>query len=254
MKKWLACLVLGVSLAIGAVALAQPEVPPRPTSSIYVQDFAGVIDAETKNRINTVSSQLDAKTKAQVVVVTVNSTADSPIEEYTLELLRKWGIGDSNLNNGVVILVAVADRKSRIEVGYGLEGRLPDAKTGSIQDEYMIPYFQKGAYSQGILNGYMTVAGEVAKEYNLELKTDAKPAKQTRVNSGSFWSSLPWWVQIVVVAGAVGLVAIDWLFFGGMFTFMLLALFRRGGGGGSGGSGGGYGGGSGGGGGSNRNW
>ncbi|MBP2646225.1 MAG: hypothetical protein H6Q75_1665 [Firmicutes bacterium] len=253
MKKWLACLVLGGCLAFCAVALAQPEIPPPPTSSIYVQDYAGVIDAETKSRINNVGSQLDAKTRAQVVVVTVNSTEDLPIEDYALEILRKWGVGDKKLNNGVVIVVAVADHKSRIEVGYGLEGRLPDAKTGRIQDEYMLSYFQKGAYSQGILNGYMAVSGEVAKEYNLELKTDAKAVRQTKQESTSLWAGLPWWLKLVLAAGMIGLVAIDWLFFGGMFTFMLLALFRRGGGGGGGGSGG-YGGGSGGGGGSSRNW
>ncbi|MBP2652837.1 MAG: hypothetical protein H6Q73_406 [Firmicutes bacterium] len=251
MKKWLVCLALVVYWAFGAVAQAQPEVPPRPTSSIYIQDNAGVVDAETKNRINSIGSQLDAKTKAQVVVVTVNTTSGNAVEEYALEVLRQWGVGNKELNNGVVILVAVADRQSRIEVGYGLEGRLPDAKTGRIQDEYMLPYFQKGAYSQGILNGYMAVATEVAKEYNLELKTDAKPVKKSAASSGSWWNNLPWWAQIALAAGAVGLVAVDWLFFGGMFTLMLLSLLRRGGGGSGGG---GFGGGSGGGGGSSRKW
>lgn len=254
MKKRLAWIVFVAYLLIAAVAWAQPQIPPVPTNSIYMQDYAGVVSPETKSRINSLGSQLAAKTKAQIVVVTIKTLQGSPIEEYSLEMLRQWGIGDKTLNNGVLILVAVDDHQSRIEVGYGLEGALPDAKTGRIQDDYMIPYFQKGDYDKGILNGYLTVATEAAKEYNLELKTDAKPVQRTQVaNQGSGWAALPWWLKIVVAVGVILLIMIDWLFFGGAITYLLLsAFFRRGGGGGGGG--GGFGGGSGGGGGSSRRW
>lgn len=257
MKKGLAWLVLVAYLMIGTVAWAQPQLPPTPTNSIYIQDYAGVTNAETKAQINKVGSQLAAKTKAQVVVVTVKTLQDAPIEEYSLALLRQWGIGDKTLNNGVVIVVAVGDKKSRIEVGYGLEGALPDAKTGRIQDEFMIPYFQQGDYNSGILNGYLATASEVAKEYKLELKTDAKPAQRVaNTNQPSWWDTLPWWIHLLLIAGFIGLLLIDWIFFGGTFTFLILSLFRGGRGGGGSGSGGGdgYGGGSGGGGGSSRNW
>jgi len=254
MKKWLAWLLLILYLAVGSVAWAEPKIPPAPTSSIYVQDYAGVLSADSKSRINNLGAKLAAKTKAQVVVVTVKSVGETPIEEYALAMLRQWGIGDKTLNNGVLLLVAVGDRKSRIEVGYGLEGALPDAKTGQIQDEYMIPYFRQNDYDKGIMNAYLALVAIVAKEYNLELKTDAKPApKPQTANAESWWDSLPWWLQIVIIAGFLLLVIIDWLFFGGSITWLILSLFRfRGGGGGGGG--GGYGGGSGGGGGSNRNW
>ncbi|EAX46845.1 protein of unknown function DUF477 [Thermosinus carboxydivorans Nor1] len=252
MTKRLAWLVLGIYLLIAAVAWAQPQIPPAPTSSIYIQDYAGVVSAETKARINSLGSQLAAKTKAQVVVVTVKSLQGASIEDYALEILRRWGVGDKTLNNGVVVLVAIGDRQSRIEVGYGLEGALPDAKTGRIQDEYMIPYFQRGDYDKGILNGYLALVGEVAKEYNLELKTEAKPAPKQRASASSWWDTLPWWVKVLFAAGMLLLFVIDWLFFGGQITYLILALlFRRGGGGGGGG---GFGGGSGGGGGSSRRW
>ncbi|MDR3565385.1 MAG: TPM domain-containing protein [Negativicutes bacterium] len=254
MKKWLACLVLGLYLALGAVAWAEPQVPPAPTSgSVFVQDYAGVLSGDTKNRIDNLSSQLRAKTKAHVVVVTVKTLDGNPISDYALTILRQWGVGDKSLNNGVVMLIAVNDRQSRIEVGYGLEGRLPDAKTGRIQDEYMLPYFQQGDYDHGILNGYLAVATEVAKEYNLELKTDAKPVQHRPAVKQSWWDMMPWWLHLAVIAGLLLLVAIDWLFFGGTFTFLILSLFR-GGGGGGGSGGGGFGGGSGGGGGSERRW
>jgi uncharacterized protein len=254
MKKGLAWLALAACLIVSAVAWAQPQIPPAPTSSIYVQDYAGVMTAETKARINNLGAQLAAQTKAQVVVVTVKTLQGAPIEDYALGILRQWGVGDKTLNNGVVFLVAVDDKQSRIEVGYGLEGALPDAKTGRIQDDYMLPHFQAGEYDKGILNAYLATVTEVGKEYNLEIKTDAKPvARNYNSANQSWWDQLPWWIHIAVFAFCGLLLMIDWVFFGGTFTWLIISIFLRGGrGGGSGG--GGYGGGSGGGGGSSRRW
>lgn len=254
MKKWLAWLVLGFYMLCASVASAGPPIPPPPTTSIYVQDYAGVLSAETKARMNNLGTQLAAKTKAQIVVVTLPSLEGTPSEDYALGLLRQWGIGDKTLNNGVVLLVAVNDRQSRIEVGYGLEGALPDGKTGRIQDEYMLPYFQQGDYEKGILNGYLAVVSEVAKEYKLEFKSDAKPAVRPQAStSESWWDSAPWWLKILIAVSVLALLMIDWIFFGGTITYLILSLISRGGrGGGSGG--GGFGGGSGGGGGSSRRW
>lgn len=255
MKKWLAWLVLVVCFAFGPAAWAGPSIPPAPADSIYIQDYANVVSADSKKRINELGGQLAAKTKAQIVVVTVRSLGETPLEEYALAVLRGWSIGDPKLNNGVLLLVAVDDRKYRIEVGYGLEGALPDAKTGQLQDEYMLPYFRQGNYDQGIMNGFLAVAKVVAGEYNLELKTPAQPAAKAQAPAGqSWWDALPWWMQLLVGAGALLLFVIDWLFFGGRITWLLLSLLRSRGGGGGGGGRGGYGGGSGGGGGSSRSW
>lgn len=255
-KKWLAWLALALylTLILAGAAAAAVAVPPAPTSSIYVQDYAGVLSGDTKARINSLGSRLAAKTKAQVVVVTVPTVGDTPIEEYALAVLRQWGIGDKTLNNGVLMLVAVQDRRSRIEVGYGLEGALPDAKTGRIQDEYMIPYFQQGDYNRGVLNGYLALVNEVAKEYRVEAPDAKARPVQSPAPGVSWWDNLPWWVQVAFGLGILLLFIIDWVFFGGAFTLLILSLLRRGGGGGFGGGGGGFGGGSGGGGGSSRRW
>ena len=253
MKKWLVWLMLALLLLSATAAFAEPKIPPKPTTNIYVQDYAGVLSSETKSRIQSLSSQLAQRTKAQVAVVTVKSIEGAVLEEYALTILRQWGIGDAQLNNGVLLLVVTGDRQSRIEVGYGLEGRLPDAKTGRIQDQYMIPYFRNGDYDKGILNGYLALAGEVASEYNLELKTNASPGPQQRpAQQSGGWDELPWWLKVVLLAGLLGLVIIDWMFFGGRITYLLFMLLR--GGKGGGGGGGGFGGGSGGGGGSSRRW
>lgn len=251
MSKRLAWLTLVAYFLLVTVAWAQPQIPPAPTQSMYVQDLAGVLDSETKSKINSLGSKLAAKTKAQIVVLTVKSLEGAPLEEYALRVLRNWGIGDKELNNGVLMLVAVGDRQSRIEVGYGLEGALNDAKTGAIQDNYMIPYFSAGDYNKGIWNGYQALVSITAAEYKTNISTDAKAVKAQSSQSQSWWDTLPWWAQLALAAGLLALFIFDWMFLGGSITYLILSLLRsRGGGGG----GGGYGGGSGGGGGSSRKW
>ena len=147
------------------------QIPPKPSASsgIYVQDYAGVLSAPARSYLQNLGRQLEQKTTAQLVVVTVKSLKGAPLEDYSLKLLRDWGIGQKEKNNGVLLLVSTGDRKSRVEVGYGLEGALTDSLTGQIQDQYMIPYFRKGTYEPGIAYGYEALARRIAKEYNVQL-------------------------------------------------------------------------------------
>jgi uncharacterized protein len=159
------------------IAAAEP-VPPVPAGTFYVQDYANVLSGETKNKIQETSRALATQSKAQIVVVTVQTLDGKPIADYATELFRKWGIGDKQLNNGVLLLVAVKDRKSRIEVGYGLEGALPDGKTGRIQDEFMVPSFKKNDFNAGIMQGYQALVTEVTKEVKTASAEQA-PAKSS---------------------------------------------------------------------------
>lgn len=250
MKKWLIGLIVAIYMVIGAVAWAQPQIPPAPTGSIYVQDYAGVLSGETKAKLNKLGAKIAGQTQAQVVVVTMNSLNGDSIQDYSLALLRQWKIGDKALNNGVLLLVVVGDRNSRIEVGYGLEGALNDAKVGQIQDEYMIPYFERGEYDQGIWDGYKAIMRVISAEYSLATPQDTKAAvKEAGTSAQNWWDGLPWWLQAVAVAGFFLLFMVDWLFFSGSITFLILSLLRLR----SGGIGG-YGGGSSGGGGADRKW
>ena len=152
----------------------------KPTADFYVLDQAQVLSPGAEGQILSINQDLHRQTKAQIVVVTLNSSEGRAIEELGLEILRNWGVGDKELNNGVVLLVIPPERKSRIEVGYGLEGALPDGKTGRIQDDYMLPYFQQGNFDQGVLNGFQVLAQEVAKEYQITLNTgNPQPAART---------------------------------------------------------------------------
>lgn len=248
MKRFLIFLVLLLQTFFAAAAFAAPAIPPRPTaaSGIYVQDYAGVMQPADKQKLLSIGQDLDNKTTAQVAVLTVKSLEGQPIEDYALEVLRQWGIGSKDKNNGVLIVVATDDRRSRIEVGYGLEGVLPDGRTGRIQDQYMLPYFRQGDYSKGILQGYAATAAAIAQSENVQL-TGVRyqgGAAQGQGDSRELTFS-----DILMAAGVIILLIIDNLFLGGFITRMLLfSLFRRGGGGG------GFGGGSGGGGGSSRRW
>ena len=252
LKKWLVLLLLVLQTLGGATGWAQVQVPAKPeaSSGLYVQDYAGVLTSKSKQYLQTLGRDLDRKTTAQVVVVTVPSLKGAALDEYALTLLRDWGIGQKDKNNGVLLLIAINDHKSRIEVGYGLEGILPDGKTGRIQDEYMLPYFKKGQYDAGIVQGYQATAQVIAKAAGVSLKAKGSATSQPPVSSkGDSFG----WPEIILLAGLAGLLILDQIFLGGALLRLLLMFFFRGGGRGRGG-GGGFGGGSGGGGGSSRSW
>ena len=139
------------------------------TNDFYVNDYANILSSDTEEYIMNMNIELQKKTGAQIVVVTVPSLEGQSIEEYATELFRKFGIGDKNKNNGVLLLCSTGDRLFRIEVGYGLEGRLTDGKTGRIQDNYIIPYLKNNNYDYGIRNGFTAILNEVASEYGVTI-------------------------------------------------------------------------------------
>lgn len=143
----------------------------KPTEEFYVNDYAKVLNDELKKYIIETNKNLKQKTGAEVVVVTVNDLESKAIEEYATELFREFKIGDSTKNNGLLILLSINDRAARVEVGYGLEGVLPDAKSGRIQDEYMIPYFKNNDWNNGIMNGYNQFVQIISQEYNADIET-----------------------------------------------------------------------------------
>ena len=98
----------------------------NPTEDFYVDDYAKLLDNDTKEYIIKINKELYSKTGAQIVVVTVPTIGNNSIEEYANTLFNNWGIGSKQKNNGVLMLLSLQERKFRIEVGYGLEGALPD--------------------------------------------------------------------------------------------------------------------------------
>ena len=258
------CLFIFIFAVLFAGAAFASVNYPEPTNYKYINDYANVISDDVKNKIVEVGNELYKKTGAEVVAVVMEKTGDETIEDYSTGLFRKWGIGQKEKNNGVLILLAFKNsnyqRKSRIEVGYGLEGALTDAGTGSIQDEYMVPYYKNGDYSAGILNGYIAVCKTAAKEYNVTLDSVGKmpePIVSRDSQNYNITGINPAYVILFIML----LFAFDGFFFKWtIFRILMIIIFGRGGrgrggfGGSSGGGLGGFGGGSSGGGGSSRGW
>jgi uncharacterized protein len=147
----------------------------------YVNDYANILSNETKVKLITLFTEIENKTTSQLAVLTIDTTSPFDIETYAVRLFEKWGIGQKGKDNGVLILIAVKDRAIRIEVGYGLEGVIPDALAKNIIEKSIIPFFKKGDYNAGILQGAAIIGKLIAGEYNVEISE----LDNIRVNTSS---------------------------------------------------------------------
>lgn len=135
------------------------------TSDFYILDNAGLLSAYSAKRIAERSKQLDINSKAQIVVETLTSMGGKNIEEYSSSRFRELGLGDKELNNGVLIVVAPLEKVARVEVGYGLEGAIPDGELGRIIREKGLKRFEEQNFEKGITDTYFAIADKVSKEY-----------------------------------------------------------------------------------------
>ncbi len=154
---------LPVRAAIAFAALALMVIPAsaekveqlKPQG--YVNDFAGVLSPDTKSQLEALCREVDEKTHSQIAVVTIHSLEGTPIEDFSVNLAQKWGVGYKGNDRGVLILLAVEDHKYRIEVGYGLEPILPDGKVGGFGRE-MMPRLRAGDYGGALQNLTINIA------------------------------------------------------------------------------------------------
>ena len=147
-----------------------------------VSDWAGVFSPEQKSALESRLAALRQTNGAQLAVVTLKSLQGGEIDDFAEKLFAQWGIGEKGKDNGVLLLAAIEDRKMRIEVGYGLEGVLNDAKCGRIQDEYVVPRFKEGNYVQGLLDG----ADVLLKVMGGEALLEAAPANGNPIGAVIF--------------------------------------------------------------------
>ena len=213
----------------------------------WVNDYAGVIDGANSAKITSLIGELQEKTTAEIAVVTITSLESQNLEDFTNRLFAGWGIGKKGKDNGVMILVAVNERKIRIETGYGVEGVIPDGAAGAIIREDMAPYFRSGDMGAGILAGTYAVANRIAAGYNVQLTGSYAPAYSGRTRKATVIEKILSFIFMVFMI--ILFIKNPWLF------LLLLSSGRHGGGGGFGGGGfGGFGGGSSGGGGASGGW
>ena len=153
--------VFALNTLVAQNIIAKPN-PPQ-----LVNDIAGILSASEKQALENKLVLVDDSSSNQIAVVILPTLDGYPIEEYATKLFRDWGIGNKKTNNGVLLLVAINDRKIRIEVGYGLEGAIPDITANSIINNDIKPAFKAGAYFEGIDKATDDIAKAAMGEYKV---------------------------------------------------------------------------------------
>ncbi|HTZ59136.1 MAG TPA: TPM domain-containing protein [Acidobacteriaceae bacterium] len=169
------CLIGFSVLLLALTSLVRAErVQDLPAPTNYVSDFAGVLTPETQASLNRLCTQLDRQAHAQIAVVTIKSLDGEPIENFATALEDKWKVGKKGTDRGLLLILAVNDRKYRIEVGYGLEGILPDGRVGDIGRQ-MVPYLQQNNYNGAVSMAVRQIAGIIAADAGVALNTGPQP-------------------------------------------------------------------------------
>ena len=170
----------------GDLSAATPQPPSMP--STYVVDLAGIIGDDMERGLNGYLQELEQKTTAQVVVLTINSLEGEDLNGFSLRMAEQWKLGKTEKDNGALFVVAFQDRKYRFEIGYGLEHILPDSMVGSIGRQLLVPAFKQGDYSTGIMNATLAMIQAVAKDSNVEIT--GMPEYRTRGSRSTSWLAL----------------------------------------------------------------
>jgi uncharacterized protein len=184
----------------------------------YVSDFAGVIDTQSRAQLEDYAARVEKATGAQLAFVTVPSLQGEPIEDVTIDLFKAWGVGQKKKDNGAMLLLSIEDRRSRLEVGFGLGGAVPDSMSGMLLDD-MRPELRQGRYGPAMIQAAVRLGETIAKDQGVQIPPPASYQRPRRISR----DSLPW----------------PLILFG---LFILFGFLRRGGGGGyrGGGGGGGF--------------
>jgi uncharacterized protein len=189
---------LAVLTAFSAVTHAESltSIPnPRTRDGSWVTDMPAALRPETIGQLNSAISEAERTSGVEMAVVVIKSLDGLSVEEAAVKLFELWGIGKKRQDNGLLLLWSTGDRRVRVEVGYGLEGALPDGKVGAILDTYVIPQFKAGNFDQGLLDGVDALL-RVARNEPLELGS---------ARSESYDS--PAWGVVAVLFGVFGSLA-----------------------------------------------
>lgn len=177
-----------LTLALACRLIAAEALPPPP--SRYFNDYAGVIDGQTSQRLNSKLEAFERSSSNQIVVAIFSSLPENTfLEDFTVKTAQAWGVGGKKRDNGIVLFVFIADRKMRIEVGYGLEGRVPDSIAAAIIREQIRPAFKSGNYALGIERGINSLIAATQGEYEGTGKT---------LEESKGWPPIAWLFIIIV--------------------------------------------------------
>ncbi len=238
MKKLITLLLFA---CFAQLSFAQ-NILPRPNPPKLVNDVAGALSPEQREILEQKLVALDDSSSNQIAIVLIPTLDGYPIEEYANKLFREWGIGHKGTNNGVLIIAAINDRKVRIEVGYGLEGAIPDITASDIYNNLIVPAFKEQNYYRGLDDATTALSKAAVGEY--KIKKDKK-AKSKGKPLFTFLGMLIFILIVVAGGGRGGGGSMSRRGYSDVATGMLLGSLLGGGrshGGGFGDSGGGFGG------------
>jgi uncharacterized protein len=180
-------LVLALCLAALSVAAQATDVPVKPTGNVvdvpakptgYVNDYAHVLSPTARQQLEALCTEVNDKAKAQIFVVIVPSLGDRSVEDYSLDVATKWGVGPKQTSSGVLIFLAVNDRKYWVQVGYGLEPILPDGKVGGFGRE-AVPYLRQANYDAAVSLLTRRIADVIAQDRGITLSGAPPPLAKT---------------------------------------------------------------------------
>jgi uncharacterized protein len=234
LSRWLAVVLL---VFAPSVVLTAESVSTLPAPTGYVNDFAGVLSPTTKYNLENLCTQVDRQAHAQIAVVTIKTLDDDePIDDFAVKLQEKWKVGKKGTDRGVLILFVMNPKKYRIEVGYGLEGILNDAKVGDI-GRAMVPAASQGDFNTAIPLGVQQIARIIAADAGVTL-SQPQPVHQYHRQQAPVQLSL---FEILIGGGVILLILFFLVKTGntGLLFFLLGSLMGGGGGGYRGGRGGG---------------
>lgn len=210
---------------------------PKPIG--YVNDFAGIIEQEYEDKMNVIAEEVENKTGAELVVVTIQDMGGLDEKDYTNRLFETWGIGKKEQGNGLLLFLTITERRVRIETGYGIEPIIPDGLAGDLLDRYVLPDLKNGNYGLGLYRGVIAIANIIAEDADVVLNGIASVSRndQSRQDGrGSTCSGSLFLIILVLLIIITRGRIIPWLLLGSMMGG------GRGGGFGGGGFGGGFGG------------
>lgn len=228
-------IILTLTMLLSMPSFSVSVLLPKPSYDFYVYDEVGILDNHSKNYIIEVNNELYKKTGAQVVVAITNNLENLDINTYATELFEEWKIGGKQYDNGLLMLIVPDNREIWIEVGYGLEGPLPDGRIKRIIEDKIIPSFRDQNYSNGIISGFEEILDYIENEYEISLESRAS-LNGSYINEN--YSGITSGFDIPSIFPVIGIIIflfIDFRFFHGWLTFSLLRGLGRGGRGGFGG-------------------
>jgi uncharacterized protein len=191
-------MALAVVLMVAIGAHAAEVIPPKPDR--YFNDYSGVVSKDAAFRFNEELAQFERETSDQVVVaIFPKMQSDSDIADYTQRVAQAWGVGQKELRNGVVLFAFIQDRKMFIQVGYGLEGALPDITAFDITEYKIKPHFRNGDYEGGIAAGIDSIFKAIRGEYKGSGKTIAEE-RRGGGGASSLWFFIIFVIALIVIS------------------------------------------------------